>query len=55
MSQLSLVLGDFKNFLYLTWKHLDLPAPTPLQYEIADYLQYGDRRIMIKAFRGIGK
>ena len=55
MSQLSLVLGDFKNFLYLTWKHLDLPAPTPLQYEIADYLQYGDRRIMIQAFRGIGK
>ena len=55
MSQLKLVLGDFKNFLYVVWKHLDLPAPTPIQYEIADYLQHGDRRIMIQAFRGIGK
>ena len=55
MSQLKMVHADFKNFLYLVWKHLDLPAPTPLQYEIADYLQHGDRRIMIQAFRGIGK
>ena len=47
--------ADFKNFLYLVWKHLGLPAPTPMQYAIADYLQYGDRRVMIQAFRGIGK
>ena len=50
-----LAKADFKNFLYLVWKHLGLPAPTVMQYAIADYLQYGDRRIMIQAFRGIGK
>lgn len=51
----SRAMADFKNFLYLVWKHLGLPAPTPMQYHIADYLQYGDRRVMIQAFRGIGK
>jgi hypothetical protein len=32
---------DFRNFLYLVWQHLGLPAPTPAQYEIAHRLQYG--------------
>lgn len=48
-------LKDFKNFLFLTWKHLNLPQPTPLQYEIADFMQSGPRRAIIEAFRGIGK
>jgi hypothetical protein len=48
-------LSNFKNFLYLVWKHLQLPAPTSIQYEIADYLQYGPKRISIQAFRGAGK
>ena len=48
-------LKIFKNFLYLCWKHLQLPEPTPMQYEIADYLQYGSKRICIQAFRGAGK
>jgi len=48
-------LRIFKNFLYLAWKHLQLPDPTPMQYEIADYLQYGSKRICIQAFRGAGK
>ena len=30
-------LHDFRNFLYLTWKHLNLPDPTPTQYDIAEY------------------
>ena len=47
---------DFKNFLYLAWKHLNLPNPTPVQYDISDYLQNVDeRRIVIEAFRGVGK
>jgi len=47
---------DFKNFLYLAWKHLNLPQPTPVQYDIADYLQDEDvRRMVIEAFRGVGK
>lgn len=45
---------DFRNFLYLVWKCLGLPDPTPIQYEIADYLQNG-RDIEIEAFRGCGK
>ena len=31
-------LTDFRNFLYLTWKHLNLPEPTKVQYDIADYI-----------------
>lgn len=37
------------------WMHLGLPTPTPVQYDIAHHLQYGDRRIVIEAFRGVGK
>lgn len=48
-------IKSFKNFLYLVWEHLNLPNPTPVQYDIADYLQYGNRRKIICAFRGIGK
>ena len=34
-------LTDFRNFLYLTWKHLNLPEPTKIQYDIADYIANG--------------
>ena len=34
-------------------KHLRLPEPTPIQYDIADYLANG--RCIISAFRGVGK
>jgi hypothetical protein len=46
---------DFRNFLYLVWKHLNLPDPTELQYDIAEYLQHGPKRSVIMAFRGVGK
>ncbi len=48
-------LADFRNFLYLVWKHLGLPEPTPIQYDIAEYLQRGPKRKVIEAFRGVGK
>jgi hypothetical protein len=48
-------LKDFKNFLYLAWKQLNLPDPTDLQYDIADYMQNGDKRAIVQAFRGCGK
>lgn len=35
------VLSDLRNFVFLVWEHLGLPAPTPAQYEIAYYLQHG--------------
>lgn len=49
-------LQDFRNFLYVVWKFLKLPAPTPLQYEMADWIQQPDiLRQGIEAFRGAAK
>lgn len=48
-------LRDFRSFLWLIWKYLNLPDPTPVQYDIAEYLQYGPRRKIIEGFRGVGK
>ena len=48
-------LKDFRYFLFLIWKHLNLPDPTPVQYDIAKYLQHGPKRKVIEAFRGVGK
>lgn len=48
-------LKDFRYFLFLIWKHLDLPDPTPIQVDIAAYLQHGPKRKVIEAFRGVGK
>jgi hypothetical protein len=47
--------ADFRNFLYVVWKHLNLPDPTPIQYDIAHYLQSGPKRRVVEAFRGVGK
>lgn len=49
------VKEDFRKFLYHTWAFLGLPKPTPIQYDIAEYLQNGPRRFIIEAFRGVGK
>lgn len=49
------ILQDFRKFTYVVWKHLNLPEPTPVQYDIAAYLQNGPRRSVIEAFRGVGK
>lgn len=48
-------LWDFRNFLYLVWDHLNLPDPTPIQYDIAKYIQHGPKRRVVQAFRGVGK
>ena len=48
-------LYDFRYFLILVWRAIGLPDPTPVQLEIAWYLQHGPRRKEIEAFRGIGK
>lgn len=47
--------SNFKNFVYYLHQHLGLPEPTPVQLDIADYLQNGPRRAVIEAFRGVGK
>lgn len=54
-TSLNPVLSDFRNFLFLVWKHLNLPDPTDVQYDIAVYLQKGPKRSVIEAFRGVGK
>ena len=49
------IRGDFRVFLSLVWRELDLPKPTRAQLAIADYLQHGPKRLQISAFRGVGK
>ena len=55
MSEAQDKLKDFRNFVCLAWDHLGLPEPTPVQLDIAKYLQKGPRRRVIQAFRGVGK
>jgi len=55
LTQMDKRLKNFKNFLYLCWKFLKLPEPTPIQYDIADYIQTKERRLVVEAFRGVGK
>ena len=46
---------DFRYFLVVVWTHLQLPKPTPIQLDIAEYMQDGPKRRIIEAFRGVGK
>jgi hypothetical protein len=50
-------LKDFRNFLYYVWHSLDQikKDPTPIQYDIADFMQNGPKRGVIQGFRGVGK
>jgi hypothetical protein len=47
--------ANLKVFTWLVWKHLGLPQPTDVQIDIMDYLQNGGDRLIIEAFRGVGK
>lgn len=55
MQPLPTKLQDFRYFLIVTWRHLNLPDPTPVQLDIAEYLQSGTRRKILQGFRGVGK
>jgi len=46
---------DFRNFVWYVWSELGLPSPTPIQYDVCEYLQAGPRRRIIMAYRGVGK
>ena len=48
-------LEDFRVFVGMLWHHLGLPKPTPLQLNMASYLQHGPNFSMIQAFRGAAK
>jgi hypothetical protein len=46
---------DFRKFLWYIWKQLGLPPPTDIQYDIAAYIQGGPNKLIVEAFRGVGK
>ena len=46
---------DFRYWLCIVWKHLGLPDPTPIQLDVADYMQHGPKRRVIQGYRGVGK
>ena len=46
---------SFPVFATHLWHYLRLPSPTPIQYQVADYLQTGPSRRIIMAYRGCGK
>lgn len=48
-------LRDFRNLVHEIWDALGLPEPTPIQYEVAEYMQNGPPRRMVLGFRGMAK
>ena len=47
---------DFRVFLFIVWKMIGLPSPTPIQYAIANYLQHcPNDRTILEGFRGVAK
>ena len=41
---------DFRKFLFIVWKTLNLPDPTPIQYDMGNYLQVGQDAVSLKLF-----
>lgn len=48
-------LDQFVVFLAEVWAYLRLPPLTPVQQDIATQLQHGPKRLIVQAFRGVGK
>ena len=46
---------EFPYFVARIWDFLLLPEPTPVQDDMADFLQHGPKRCLVEAFRGVGK
>ena len=46
---------NFKNFLYVVFKYINLPSPTEIQYAIADELQNRESDLILNGFRGVAK
>ena len=47
---------NFWAFVYIVWKSISLPTPTPIQIDIAQFLQNPPSdRVIIQGFRGVAK
>ena len=54
--QIKRAKADFRVFLFIVWKMISLPDPTPVQYDIANTLQNPPSdRFIIQGFRGVAK
>lgn len=54
--QIAKAKEDFRVFIYMVWKMISLPDPTPIQYDIAHKLQnLPNDRFIIEGFRGVAK
>lgn len=54
--QIAKAKEDFRVFIYMVWKMISLPDPTPIQYDIAHTLQnLPNDRFIIESFRGVAK
>lgn len=55
-NQIKQAKGDFRVFLFIVWKEIGLPAPTPIQYDIGNTLQKPPcDRFILEGFRGVAK
>lgn len=47
---------DFRVFLFIVWRMIGLPPPTPIQYSMGEYLMNPPSdRIILEGFRGVAK
>ena len=47
---------NFWAFVYIVWKSISLPVPTPIQIDIAQFLQNPPSdRVILQGFRGVAK
>ena len=54
--QIAKAKADFRVFIYIVWRMIGLPDPTPIQYDIANTLQnLPNDRFIVEGFRGVAK
>lgn len=54
--QIERAYEDFRVFVYIVWRSIGLPQPTPIQYDIAKALMSPPSdRFIIQGFRGVAK
>lgn len=55
MDNIKELVTHFPTYVEYVWKNIGLPSPSKIQKDIATTLQEGNRRLLIEAFRGVGK